>query len=347
MLLIAAVVGGAIGAGVTLGVQRVTAPGGQRPVDLGSRVTITDESAVASVADKAAPAVVSVMTQDGGSQTGSGFLVTNDGYVVTNLAVPANATHLSVVLGTDEHPHDARLVTYDCQTGMAILKADHAPNQPTLSFGDSSSLKPGETVVLLGGTPPYQSTVNRGIVSGVDRSVSVPHPADATRTLQLTGVAETDVQVDPTQNGGPLLNTSGQVVGILMRGAQSGQPVNVALASNAIQTEVQQVVDTGDLLVPSLGAQTQERNPADVTAQGGPAGSKITALTAGGPAERAGLKVGDVITRLDDQSLNAGNPLPEVLRSKFKQRQRVTVSYARGDATGQVQLTLTGERAAC
>ena len=347
MLLIAAVVGGAIGAGVTLGVQRVTAPGGQRPVDLGSRVTITDESAVANVADKAAPAVVSIMTQDGGAQTGSGFLVTNDGYVVTSLAVPANATRLSVVLSADGRPHDARLVTYDCQTGMAILKVDRAPNQPTLSFGDSSSLKPGETVVLLGGTPPYQSTVNRGIISGVDRSVTVAHPVDAARTLQLTGAAETDVQLDPTQNGGPLLNTSGQVVGILMRGSAQGQPVNAALASNAIQSEVQQVMDTGNLLVPSLGAQTQERNPADVTTQGGPAGNKITALTAGGPAERAGLKVGDVVTRLDDQTLNAGNPLPEVLRSKFKQRQRVTVSYARGDATGQVQLALTGERAAC
>ena len=347
MLLIAAVVGGAIGAGVTLGVQRVTAPGGQRPVDLGSRVTITEESAVANVADKAAPAVVSITTQEGGALTGSGFLVTNDGYVVTNLAVPANATRLSVVLSADGRPHDARLVAYDCQTGMAILKVDHAPNQPTLSFGDSSSLKPGETVVLLGGTPPYQSTVNRGIISGVDRSVTVAHPVDAGRTLQLTGAAETDVQLDPTQNGGPLLNTSGQVVGVLLRGSAQGQPVNVALASNAIQSEVQQVVDTGDLLVPSLGAQTQERNPADVATQGGPTGSKITALTAGGPAERAGLRVGDVLTRLDDQGLNPGNPLPEVLRSKFKQRQRVTVSYARGDATGQVQLALTGERTAC
>jgi putative serine protease PepD len=347
MLLVAAIVGGAIGAGVTLGVQRATAPGGQRPVDLGSHVTISEESAIAGVADKAAPAVVSVTTQDGGTQAGSGFLVTNDGYVVTNLAVPANATHLNVVLSADDRPHDARLVTYDCQTGMAILKVDHAPNQSTLTFGDSSSLKPGETVVLLGGTPPYQSTVNQGIISGIDRGVTVPHPVDATRTLQLTGLAETDVQVDQSQNGGPLLNTSGQVVGILMRGESQGQPVSVALASNAIQAEVQQVIDTGDLVVPSLGAQTQERTPAEVAAQGGRSGSKVTAVTAGGPADRAGLRVGDVLTRLDDQSLNAGNPLPQVLRSKFKQRQHVTVSYARGDATGQVQLAMAGERAAC
>jgi S1-C subfamily serine protease len=345
-VLVAAIVGGAVATGVTLGVLRLQARTNPQTVDLGNGVTISEDSATASVAEKAAPAVVSIVTRESTLAHGSGFVVTSDGYLVTNVAVIANSQALTVVLGSDHSRHDARLVDADCQTGLAVLKVDQVSNLPTLSFGDSSSLRLGQNVVVLGGSLNDRSAA-RGIVSGVHGSLVVNDLRGGGGESQLSNAISTDATIDSGTSGGPLLNVGGQVVGLSVSAVRQAQPLGVALPASDLQPEVEQIVQTGQLVVPTLDVQARDVGVAEAAVRGSAAGARITAVTAGGLADRAGLKAGDVITQIDDQKLDDAHPLTPVLRDRFKPDQRVTVSYARGGSVSQVQLTLRGEHPTC
>jgi S1-C subfamily serine protease len=345
-VLVAAIAGGLVAMGSTLGIQALVNRSSVAPVALGgARITIGDDTVAASVAQRAAPSVVSILTQDPASQGASGFLVTSDGYIVTGVNVVAGASHLLVMVAGDSHRHDARLVDFDCQVGLAILKIDDA-NLAPLSFGDSSVVQPGQTMVMVGGALPSRSEVTRGVVSAVGRDLTIPNVPGA-GDMQLAGLIETDVSWSPEFNGGPLLNPSGQVVGVLSEATLQGARTTFALPSNTIQAEVQAIAQKRQLQVPSLGTGSTEVTADQAALEGGVAGSKITAVTSAGPADQAGLHVGDVITRIDDQSIDLADPLPQVLRSQFKPGQRVTVTYSRDGRSAQVQLRLTGERPAC
>ena len=335
-----------MGAGVTLGILRLQARSSPQTVDLGGALATGDDTAAATVATKAVPAVVSIVTRESPPGQGSGFLVTGDGFVVTNVGVVANAQSLSVLISSDSRRHDARVVDYDCQTGLAVLKVDQVSNLPTLGFGDSTSLRLGQTVVAVGGSLAERRSVTRGVVSAVHRTATVTEPTGAGE-VQLGNLISTDSDVEPSMSGAPLLNLGGQVVGVAMAGVAQSQPVSFALASSDLQPEVEQIVQTGQLVVGSLGAPTVTVTADEATVRGTAAGARVTGVTAGGPAERAALRPGDVIVQLDDQRLDDAHPLPQVLRSRFKPNQKVTVTYARGGSTSQVQLTLRGEHPSC
>jgi S1-C subfamily serine protease len=160
-------------------------------------------------------------------------------------------------------------------------------------------------------------------------------------------VIQTDAQVDAGASGAPLLNVGGQVIGITMAAANQGQPVSFALPASDLQPEIEQIVQSGALVVPSLGARTVDVSQSAAVVRGGSAGARVDAVDAGGPADRAGLKAGDVITQLDDQRLDDAHPLAQVLRTRFRPDQRVTVTYTRGGSSGQVQLALLGDHPAC
>ncbi|MBO0685153.1 MAG: trypsin-like peptidase domain-containing protein [Candidatus Dormibacteraeota bacterium] len=341
VVLVAALAGGAVAAGVTLGILHQQARTNQQSVDLGSRVTVSEDSATSSVAGKAAPAVVTVVSGDTNQVRGSGFLVTSDGYIVTNLSVVANAKGLTVLIPSDSHRHDARLVDYDCQTGTAVLKVDGVSNLPTLGFGDPTSLKVGQDAIAVGGV----DGASRGVVSAVHQAVTLPDPLTAGAPTQMPDVIYTDAALSSSDVGGPLLNIGGQVVGVLMG---SGQTPNMALGIDGLQAGVEEIIQTGQLMVPSLGAQTTTVTSRDVALSGGTVGARIQSDEAGGPAQRAGLKAGDVITQLDDQKLDDQHALPQVLRNSFRAGQKVTVSYVPiGASATQVQLVLTDERPTC
>jgi putative serine protease PepD len=344
----AAIVGGAVAGGVTLGILRLQARTNPQRVDLGSTVTIKEEDATTGVAQKAAPAVVSIVTNETTLSHGSGFLVTSDGYIVTNMGVVARSQVLEVLSPSDSRRHDARLVDYDCATGVAVLKVDQVSNLPTLAFGDSSGLRTGQSVIAVGGSLDTDRGVTHGVVSALHGIVSIGDVQGGTAEREMSNVIQTDARIGPGVSGAPLLNVGGQVIGVTMVGpAQGGQTASFALSSGDLQPEVEQIVQTGLLVVPSLGAQTLQVSADAATIRGTAAGARISTLVAGGPAEHAGLKPGDVITQLDDQRLDDAHPLAQVLRQRFKPDQRVTVGYWRGGATGQVQLTLLGEHPSC
>jgi putative serine protease PepD len=345
-VVVAALVGGAVAAGVTLGVIHLQSRTNPQNVSLGSNVTIREEDATTGVARNAQPAVVSIVTDPSSLSHGSGFLVTTDGYIVTNVGVVANAQSLAVVISGDSRRRDARLVDYDCTTGVAVLKVDQVSNLPTLSLDTSDSLSTGQTVIVVPGTLADRQGVTRGVIGAVHGMVPITVSWGPGST-QMSNVIQTDAQVDAGASGAPLLNVGGQVIGVTMAATNQGQPTSFALAAADLQPEIEQIVQTGGLVVPSLGAATVDVSTSAALVRGGAAGARIDTVTAGGPADRAGLRTGDVITQLDDQRLDDAHPLAQVLRARFKPDQRVTVTYSRGGSSGQVQLSLLGEHPAC
>jgi putative serine protease PepD len=346
-VLIAALVGGAVAGGVTLTILARQARTNPQSVDLRNQVTISASDAVTNVAQKALPAVVSIVTgagADGTPTAGSGFLVTSDGYVVTAIPVVAGSSKLQVLVPGDARPHPAHLVDYDCQAGFAVLKADGVSGAPTLGFGDSSALKLGETVIALGGR--LQGTqVAAAVVSSLNTATQFPSPAAASRNIGVSGAILTSQRLLAGASGAPLLNVGGQVVGLLLPAAP-GEPT-AAVAAAMLQPGVQQVVSGGQLAVAGLGASWTDVLSAPAAAAARPAGAQLTAVSAGGPAALAGLKPGDVITQVDDVTIDDGHPLALELRGRFQPDQPVTVTYVRGSATAQVQLTLDSEHPSC
>lgn len=333
-----------VSAGVTLAILRLQSRTNQQQVNLRSGVTISEESGIVQAAAKARPAVVSVISQQTGTGgRGSGYLATSDGYIVTNTSVIADAKGVTVLAPGDSRPHDGRLVDYDCQTGVAVIKIDNVSGLPTLAFADPTALVQGQVIVALSG-PANGSAISPGYVTAMHRVSSIPDPIDLTRSVAYSDTIQTSANIDVGTSGGPLLNVGGQVIGVAVPATpRPAFGLNVA----DIQDDVQQILQSGHLTVASLGATTQEVTPDASILNATPQGSQITALDKGGPSAGAGLQVGDTITQIDDVGLDPAHPLSLLLRSRFHPGERVTVTYTRGGSSTQVQLTLGSEHPVC
>jgi len=346
LMLVAAVVviAALVAGGVTLGVLQLQSRTNPQSVNLRSGVTITEDSAIVQAAARAKPAVVSVVTQvEPSVSAGSGYLATSDGFIVTNVQVIAHSSLLTVLLVGDAKAHRARLVDYDCQTGVAVLKIDQVSGLPTLAFADPTSLVQGQVVVAVGG--PLNGLSLSGHISALHRPVTVTNPVASDQTVEIGDTIQTDAVIDPATAGGPLLNVGGQVIGVSMsaQGSSGGFGLNTA----DIQDDVQQILANGQLIVASLGASSGVLTQQSAALVGAPEGSRLKTIDKIGPAATAGLRAGDVITQLDDVTVDAAHPLPLLLRSRFHPNQRVTVTYSRDGTSTQVQLTLVGAHPAC
>jgi len=336
-----------VAAGVTLAVLQLQSRTNTQQVNLRSGVTISEDSAIVQAAAKARPAVVSVVTQQQPTLSrGSGYLATTDGYIVTNIDVIAGAGTMTVLVPGDPTVHNARLVDYDCQTGVAVIKIDKVSGLPTLAFADPTALVQGQLIVTVGG--PFEGgAVTPGYVSAMHRVVSIANPSATQHPLELSDTILTSSVINPGTSGGPMLNVGGQVIGIAMQSQASTETSGFGLNVADVQDDVQQILQTGQVVVSSLGATSTDLSPELASLSGLPMGSQLVTLDQGGPAVSAGLQAGDVITQLDDVVLDAAHPLRLLLRSRFHPNQKVTVTYTRGGSSSQAQLTLSGQHPTC
>ncbi|HAT32268.1 MAG TPA: peptidase [Janthinobacterium sp.] len=241
---------------------------------------------------------------------GSGFIVSPDGIIMTNAHVVRDAKEVTVKL-TDRREFHARVLGSDPKTDIAILKIE-AKNLPVVPLGNSRDLKVGEWVLAIGSPYGFDSTVTAGVVSAKGRSL----PDDSNVPF-----IQTDVAVNPGNSGGPLFNVRGEVVGVNSQiYSQTGgyQGLSFAIPIDVANRIKNQIVATGKVNHAKLGVTVQEVNQgfADSFKLASPEGALVANVEAGSPADRAGLKPGDVIRKLDGKSIVASADLPALIETE-------------------------------
>jgi putative serine protease PepD len=264
------------------------------------------------VANQALPSIVTISARRGvQAGTGSGQIFQSGGYILTNdhvISVAAGGGTVSVQY-SDSRSSDAVIVGRDPSTDLAVLKAaDGAKDYPSIAMGSSGQLQVGQPVIALGAPLGLSSTVTSGIVSALDRYV--PVPGDGV-THHLVGAIQTDAAINPGNSGGALVDCAGRLVGVNAAiatvpdaaGTSGGGSVGLgfAIPVDLAKPIADQLIRTGQPGHPTTGLQVQEIPPAMAKAAGSPAGLFVLAVDTGGPAAKAGLKAGDIITRIGDE----------------------------------------------
>jgi serine protease Do len=261
---------------------------------------------------------------------GSGFIVSPDGVILTNAHVVKDANEVTVKL-TDRREYRAKVLGADPKTDIAVIKIN-ASHLPVVKIGDAKVLRPGEWVAAIGSPFGFDNTVTVGVVSAKGRSL----PDDSTVPF-----IQTDVAVNPGNSGGPLFNGRGEVVGINSQiYSRSGgyQGVSFAIPIDVATRVKDQIVATGKVEHAKLGVSVQEVNQtlADSFKLDRPEGALVANVEKGSPADKAGLKTGDVIRSVDGQPIVASGDLPAII-GMDKPGQRVQLGVWRQG--GKVDLT--------
>ena len=238
---------------------------------------------------------------------GSGFIVSPDGVILTNAHVVRGADEVTVKL-TDRREFRAKVLGQDARTDVAVLKID-ASGLPTVPLGSSQALKAGEWVLAIGSPFGFENTVTAGVVSAKGRSL----PDDS-----AVPFIQTDVAVNPGNSGGPLFNTRGEVVGINSQiYSQTGgfQGLSFAIPIDLASRIKDQIVATGKASHAKLGVTVQEVNQgfADSFKLATPEGALVANVERGSPADKAGLKSGDVVRKVNGQRIIASADLPALV----------------------------------
>lgn len=250
--------------------------------------------------------------------TGSGFIITPDGYIVTNRHVVADADQITVVM-TDRKSYPGTVVGVDVQTDVAVVKID-ARNLPTVALGDDDKLRIGEWVLAIGNPLGLDFTVTAGIVSAKGRSQQEV-PVNIGLNTAITDFIQTDAAINPGNSGGPLVNIRGEIVGINTAIASNNgryEGYGFAIPVGLAKLVWQDLIDHGRVVRAQLGVSI-----ADVTAEDADAAGlkKITGVLIQtcsdvSPACRAGVKEGDVITQIDGQEVDRPSALQRAIRAK-------------------------------
>lgn len=277
---------------------------------------------------------------------GSGFIIDANGIVLTNAHVVQGASDVTVKL-TDRREFRAKVLGTDPKTDIAVLKID-AKNLPTVQLGRSQDLQVGEWVLAIGSPFGFENTVTAGVVSAKGRSL----PDDS-----LVPFIQTDAAVNPGNSGGPLFNARGEVVGINAQiYSRSGgfQGLSFAIPIEVATRVEQQIRQTGHARHARLGVAVQEVNQAfaDSFQLPRPAGALVSSVEPGGPADKAGLRAGDVILRIGSQDIVASGDLPAFIGQAapgeklalevWRQGRATTLTATLGDASDPASVTERG-----
>jgi S1-C subfamily serine protease len=309
---------------------------------------LTEESAVINVASQAGSAVVEIKTtvtspdsfiQQEQHGIGSGFIVRSDGYIVTNNHVVENAKQLQVILRDQTKPYDARVIGTSPDDDVAVIKIE-AQNLPTLNWGESNGLKVGQLAIAIGSPLGQQNSVTKGVVSALHRSIQIPDPSTGA-TEDILNAIQTDAAINPGNSGGPLLNSGGQVVGInfALEQAQAGPGLGFALDGDTARDIANQLITTGHVNRPYLGVTYQQLDETGAAANNLVVGALVTQITPGSPADRAGVRVHDVVTKVNNQVIDDQHPLRDVLR-RYAPGTKVSLTVYRSGKSQTLQVTL-------
>ncbi|MFF9069382.1 S1C family serine protease [Streptomyces sp. NPDC014891] len=359
-VLVAALVAGGIGGGIGYwaaergddGVSSTTVSSGDAPASFKR-----EPGTVAAVAATALPSVVTIQAKSGGSQgeggTGTGFVYDQEGHIVTNNHVVASAADggtLSVTF-PDGKSYDAEVVGRAEGYDVAVLKLTNAPKGlKPLPLGDSDKVAVGDSTIAIGAPFGLSNTVTTGIISAKNRPVASGDGSGGSNSYM--SALQTDASINPGNSGGPLLDASGAVIGInsaiQSTGNGFGQSqagsigLGFAIPVNQAKNVAQQLIRTGKPVYPVIGATVnmQEQGEGATIASQGSGGTP--SVTPNGPAAKAGLKAGDVITGFGGHPIDSGPSLISEIWT-HKPGDQVKITYERDGRTAEATVTL-GER---
>src|SRR3989344_1606908 len=280
---------------------------------------ITEESVVIDVAEIVSPSVVTVSIEtparkvlefnpfgggisqriEGGTpqDIGTGFIASSDGLILTNKHVVSETDAKYKVITNDDKEYEVKQISRDPSNDIAILKIDSGGvNLKPVSLGDSSNLKVGQFVVAIGtALGEFRNTVTTGVISGLGRGISAGDPF-AGAVEQLDNVIQTDAAINAGNSGGPLLNSSGQVIGINVAVAQGAQNIGFAIPVNTVKDSLNNFKTTGKFpSKPYLGVQYQMISKQSAVLNDVPQGAYVVDVVDSSPAKNAGIVSGDII----------------------------------------------------
>lgn len=311
------------------------------------------ETDIASLVAKVSPSVVSITTQ---SQTrtyfgvaeqegaGTGIIVSSDGYILTNKHVIDSARTVGVVLSDGTRYDEVKVIGTDPLNDVAFLKIPDVKDLTPVDLGNSSSARVGQQVVAIGNSlGQYQNTVTSGIISGTGRPVS----AQSGNTIEsLTDLLQTDAAINPGNSGGPLLNMAGQVIGMNTAVAADAQGIGFAIPINGIKGILKGVVATGEVKRAFLGVNYIPVTPesADLYKLSVKSGAYVyneqtTAVGKDSPADKAGIKDKDIITKVNDVEVGASGALATLL-GEYAPGDTVMLTIIRDNKERTVKVTL-------
>ena len=264
---------------------------------------------------------------------GSGFVISGDGYILTNAHVVQSADEITVRL-TDKREFKAKVIGSDRRTDVALIKIE-ATGLSVVKFGDPAKLKVGEWVVAIGSPFGFDNTVTKGIVSAKGRSLPQEN---------FVPFIQTDVAVNPSNSGGPLFNMRGEVVGInsqIYSRTGGFMGLSFAIPIDVANDIAQQLRTSGKISRGRIGVVIQPvtKELADGFGLPKPQGALVNSVEKGGPAEKAGIEAGDVILRFDGKPITASEDLPRIVGST-KPGAKVTAQVWRNKASRDVQVVV-------
>ena len=340
LLVVAGVIGGLIANATDSTTATVTAPA----VSAGSTCDAT------TIAERDLPSVVTIFAGSGGGGTGasvgSGEIIKRDGYILTNnhvVAPAAGGGPLEVVFN-DGSSAAARIVGRDPLTDLAVIKVSGVSGLRPIGIGDSEKARIGQGVVVLGAPLGLSSTVTSGIISSLGRAISVP--GEGSQSALLIDAIQTDAAINPGNSGGAMVNCQGELLGIPTAGANVSSSdgggsigVGFAIPVNSAMRIGNELIANGRVTHAFIGIQTQPLG-ASAAGEAGPGqGLLVLAVTAGGPSAAAGLREGDVITRIDGQQAVSTDQLMAVTLTR-RPGDKLQLEYTRNGRQANATITL-------
>lgn len=280
--------------------------------------------------------------------SGTGFFVTSDGYVLTNRHVIDVPSPKFFVVTNDGKELNAILVDTDPVLDIAILRVD-GNKHPTVNLGDSEKIRIGQTVIAIGNTlSEFRNTVTKGVISGINRHVIAGVSVNGSEVIEKA--IQTDAAINPGNSGGPLINLLGEVIGINTAVSIDGEAIAFAIPINQAKRAIEDVKLTGRILRPWFGVHyvltepDQVKNASSISYKLGALivkgqTSQEPAVVKDSPADKAGLKEGDIILAIDGIFLSQGNAIAELI-SPHRPNDTIKILYIRDEQTFEVNVIL-------
>ncbi len=297
-----------------------------------TRTVVTEESAVIDTVEKSSPSVVAIgvsqrifnpfnpqqLPRNQQNTIGTGFVVNAEkGVIVTNRHVVSDTTLKYSVVTKEGKKLDVERIYRDPNLDLAIVQVNMGDaNLKALELGDSSKLKPGQTLVAIGNAlGRFDNTVTTGVVSGLGRSISAGDPFSSETEL-LDNLIQTDAAINPGNSGGPLLNSAAQVIGVNVATTEGAQNIGFAIPINSVKSIVDEFVANGKISRPYLGVSYRLVTKDLALLNDVPQGAYVQEILNDSPADKAQLEAGDIITKIDNQAIDSDTKLSDIIQQK-------------------------------